>query len=351
MKTAGDHVDMQRKKLGYDFAAVGPESADHAKAWRDAMDWVRLEIDYPDLKRSFCEWAKTARDADELAHWEGLDAWQFATVGRITFCMQQGAVAPEDTSSWFEAKVSELAKLKVKIVDAEPERKLTVQQRRNIEYVDIYSRLEAVCNKFAAETAEIEPRVRKLMAAYQPNQQMLKRLYDHFKESFSDAMRDRDNPEVAKTVEPILIVVNVLALSTGNAKAVADSRGATAKSIKQASKVKYKQVDMDTAVASVSPAMIPGSNYVVLYNAKNRKVSIYAAGADGLGIKGTKITGYDEDHSYSKILRKPKQTLPTLRDATNSKRVDKIMGEYIKGKRHTVNGRMTKDTLLIKVFK
>jgi len=342
---------MQRKKLDFDFAAVGPESADHAKSWRDAMDWARIEIDYPELKRSFCDWAKTNREIDELGHWDGLDAWQYATIGRMTFCMQNGAVPTDEAMVWFENKVTELAAIKVIKQEMEPERKLSVTQRRNVEYVDIYSMLEAIATRYRDEPEMIEERARKLLTHKSPNQQMLKRLYEHFKESFGDAMRERDNPEVAKTVEPLLLVVNILALSTGNAKAVADGRGATARSIKQASKVKYKQLDMDTAVASVSPAMIPGSVYVVLYNAKNRKVSLYAASGDGLGIKGTKITGYDEDKSFSKILRKPKQTLPTLRDATSTKRVDMIMGDYIKGKRHKVNGRMNKDTLLIKVFK
>jgi len=179
---------------------------------------------------------------------------------------------------------------------------------------------------------------------------MLKKLYDHFKENFESAMREKDNPLVAETIAPILVVVNILATSTGNAKAISESRGATTKSIKQASKAKFKAVDLDTDMASISPAMIPGSLKALIYHTKSRKLSIYVAGLDGLGIKGAKITGYDDTASFSKILRKPKQILATLRDAT-SKRADIVMNDYIKGKNHPVTGRLSKDTLVLKVFK
>ena len=341
-----------RKIKGVDFSSAGPENDNHAKAWREAMDWARVEMDYNTLKQYFQVWAKMNRDTDEQSHWAALPTHHYATVGRIAFVVQHGAVMPDDVKTWFDAKVDELLRVRVSAAeDDEPERKLTTVQKRNMDYVTLYSNMEAIWRKHMGQPAEIEDAIKKLLERAHPNQQMLKRLYDHFKESFSDAMREKENELVAETIEPIVTVVNVLATSTGNARAVADSRGASRKSVKQASKAKFKTVDLNTDMASINPAMIPGSSKALVYNSKSRKVYLYVAGEGGLSIKGTKVIGYDEDKSFAKTLRNPKQTLGTLRDASTSKRVDVVMGDYIKGKKHPVNGRLNKDTLVIKVFR
>ena len=340
-----------RKMKGVDFSAAGPENDDYAKAWRDAMDWTRIEIDYVTLKQYFLIWAKLNRDLDEQGHWDALPTYHYAMIGRIAFVVQHGAVMPGNTKTWFDAKIEELLQVKVVLVDDEEQRKLTTTQKRTVEYVDLYSMLEAISYRYRDNVDEITERAKKFLARSEPNQQMLKRLYDHFKESFSDAIKEKDNPFVAARVESIITVVNILATSTGNAKAIRDSRGATTKSVKQASNVKLKTVDMDTGVASLSPAMIPGSKLAVIYNSKDRKIIIYYAKPDSvLGIKNTKVVDYDETRSFAKTLRKPDSIITPLRHAVTTRRVDVVVGD-INGKRHELNGRMTKDMLLLKVFK
>jgi hypothetical protein len=338
------------RKKGLDFSSIGPENDNHLGAWRDGMDYARVELDYNTFKNSFVAWAKINRDPDELIHWQSLPNHHYATVGRMAFLMQHGAIMPEVAESWFISKLTEMLKVEIEVEDDEEERKLTSSQRKNIEYANLFSRLDAIWYAYKDNHFEIEERTKTLLQRMSPSQPMLKRLYDHFKENFDTAMKEKDNPLVAETIAPILIVVNILATSTGNAKAISESRGATTKSVKQASKAKFKAVDLDTDMASISPAMIPGSVKALIYHTKSRKLSLYIAGPDGLGIKGTKIIGYDDATSFSKILRKPKQLLPSLRDAT-SKRADIVMNDYIKGKRHAVTGRLNKDTLVLKVFK
>jgi hypothetical protein len=350
VKQVADEVTKKRK--GPDFSNIGPESDDWLHAWRDGMDWVRVEVDYPSLKQNFLSWAKINRPLDEQLHWQSLPVHQYLTIGRMAFLAQHGAAMPDEVTTWLDNKLTELLNVEVEIVDNEDEdKKLTLAQKKVLEYATLYSNIEAVWYGNKSDPSEIESRVKNLLQKLQPNQAMLKKLYEHFKDSFDQALKEKDNPLVAETITPILTVVNILATSTGNAKAISESRGATSKHVKQASKAKFKAIDLDTDVASISPAMIPGSKKVLIYNSKSRKISIYAAGPEGLSIKGTKIIGYDDAESFSKILRKPKQYLPTLRDASTIKRADLVMGDYIKGKRHTVNGRLNKDTLVLKVFK
>jgi hypothetical protein len=340
-----------RAQKGPDFGAVGPEHDNHHRAWQDVMDWTRLEIDAAQLKQAFVEWAKVGRDPDEIAHWMGLPKWHFMTIGRMAYCMLRGATPPESTIEWLARKLQDmLVSTAPDAEEDEPERQLDAAQRRNIEYVNLYSNLESYLSRFPGDAAAIEDNAKRFLARMRPNQQMLKRLYEHFKESLGDAMACKDNPLVANTIEPIIAIVNVLATSTGNAKAIRDSRGATNKSVKQASKAKFKSVDLNTDMASLAPALIPGSKTAIVYNAKTRKVSLYRASGDGFGIKGTKLTNVDEDASYSKTLRKPKEILGQLRDATNIRRVDVVLG-YVKGKRHKASGKLNKDSLVLKVFR
>ena len=55
--------------------------------------------------------------------------------------------------------------------------------------------------------------------------------------------------------------------------------------------------------------------------------------------------------SFAKTLRKPKTVLPALRDSTTNKRVRVVLDQHVNGKSHTVNGRINKDMIIIKVFK
>ena len=341
------------RRKGFDFSHVGPENEHHARQWQDCMDLARIEIDNQSLKESFIWWAKQNRDMEEIQYFVNCPVWRFIMLGRIAFCIQHGAVMPENVEIWFHAKIAEL--LAVNDSDAttqEPERVLTLQQKRNLEYVNLYSRLEAYCTNYQANIGELETQTQQFLQRNEVSRPMLKRLYDHFKESFSDAMAERNNPYVEKTIPAILSVVNVLATITGNAKAMQPGKAMNTRSIKQASKAQYKQLDMDTAVASMSPAMIPGSKMVLLYNAKTRKLSYYTAEATAvLEIKGSKILNFDANDSYAKTLRKPKQILASLRDAVTIKRIDIVLGDYIKGKKHEVTGKLTKDTLILKVIR
>lgn len=340
------------KTKGPDYSHVTPDNANHMRAWQSCMDDARLDVDLNSLKDSFVKWAVINRPEDELAHWQALESWHYVTIGKITWAMDHGAIMPLTVHNWFDNKITELLNVVAQVDDdAEVERKVGITQRRNVDYMLLYSTIEAIWWKFKTNHEEIESRVNKLLKQSQPNQQMLKRLYDHFKGNFDDALKDRGNTFSAEKLDPLITVVNILATSTGNAKAIRDNRGASAKSVRQASKVKLKTVDMDTGVASLSPAMIPNSTIAIVYNAKDRKVMVYYAKPDSvLSIKNTKIIDYDEVRSFAKTLRKPNEVLPSLRSAVTTRRIDVIF-EDIKGKNHEVNGRMSKDMLLLKVFK
>jgi hypothetical protein len=334
------------------FANIDPIEDDYAKSWRDAMDWARMEIDHNTLKSEFIKWVN---DEETVVHLQSLPSWHFMTAGRVALLVNKGAIPPAEYTIWLQNKLGELMAI-IPTVDTTKdegaEEQLSVKKQRVLDYVSIYCFVEAILRKHRDDKETIEELVTERLRKVNPNRQLLKKLYLHFKESLADAMAERDNPLVAETVEPLIVAVNVIAGFSGNAKIAGSGAKADLKSQRAAANVNYKTIDSATNTASVSPAMIPGTSMAVIYNTKDRKAMVYVAKSDEkLSVKNSKIIGYDDATSFSKTLRKPKAILPSLRDAATTKRIQLILDQYVKGKNHTVNGRISKDMVIVKVFK
>ena len=336
-----------------DFIAIDPSMDNHANAWYDAMDWARLEVNADDLKAAFSEWAiaNDFCDADKLIK---IASWQFQTIGRIALLINRGAIPPAGSWNFFNRKLEDIRAMLPadEQVEETEDRQLTIKQKRILEYVDFYSFIDAVRVRYIDNSQQIETLITERMRAVGPNKQQLKSIYMHFKDALNDATADIDNPLVAKTIDSLVTVVNILAGFTGNAKIAGMKNKLTVKEQKAADAVAVKTADAETNIVSMKPAMIVGASLAVVYNTKNRKVMFYTAQADTtLNLKGSKIIGFDENASFAKTLRKPKTVLPALRDSTTNKRVRVVLDQHVNGKSHTVNGRINKDMIIIKVFK
>lgn len=123
-------------------------------------------------------------------------------------------------------------------------------------------------------------------------------------------------------------------------------------------KLKYKQSDEKYGLASVPAVKIPKCEVLAIFNTKTRKFGIYHAkvidpqklqrAGTGLNVKGTTITGYDEQKSLQKTIRKPDEMLPELRKATKPKTIKLFEG--LKTTDTKMNGRINADTILLAVF-
>lgn len=117
---------------------------------------------------------------------------------------------------------------------------------------------------------------------------------------------------------------------------------------KLVAKLKYAKEDKALKVVSINPADIIGSSELWVYNNKTRKLGKYVAAAyHTLSIKGTSITGYDEDKSVSKTLRKPDEQLKEFAKA--GKVALRTFIKDIKAVETKLNGRIGTDTLLLRV--
>lgn len=343
------------RDFGVDFSEISAANENHSKSWQYGMDTARLEFDSATLKREFMLWADV-NNLENSEHFATLPDWRFVTLGRMAWLMNNGAEIPAESSEFFLTQIQKLRALQPEIAVVKEDSTsipMTNDARKVIQYVNLYSYIDAVRVKYSNDTDKIEELVHKRIKDAEPPMALLRKVYNHFKETLDESINERENKLVADTIEPLVTVVNILAACTGNAKALAAvKKKVSAKSAKAASKAKVKIVDADTNIVGLSPVLIVGNSAALVYNTKNRKAMLYIAkSGETLAIKGTYITGFDENKSFGKTLRKPKEHFSKMLSNTNTKRLQQVLGEFIKGKRHELNGKLNTDTLIIKVFK
>lgn len=115
----------------------------------------------------------------------------------------------------------------------------------------------------------------------------------------------------------------------------------------QVKKLKYKESDDDYGIQSVSPLNVPGSRMILTFNTKNRKLGVYVAD-NPIDVKGTTLKGWNEEKSFSLTIRKPDDIIPILLKKTERQFTKAI--DELKTKRGNVNGRINKDTILLRTL-
>jgi hypothetical protein len=113
-------------------------------------------------------------------------------------------------------------------------------------------------------------------------------------------------------------------------------------------KLKYAKTDEQLKLVSINPTEIIGVKELWVYNIKSRKIGKYVANEYlELGVKGTSITGFNENLSVQKTLRKPEEQLKEFKAAGKvqlRKFLDDIRAVDIK-----LNGRINEDIILLRI--
>ena len=100
-------------------------------------------------------------------------------------------------------------------------------------------------------------------------------------------------------------------------------------------------------IASFTPVDILGSTEVWIYDTKRKRLGVYMSKeAGGLGVKGTSITGYDDDLSYEKTLRKHEEQLKGFTKLSRNAIAPYV--DKIRGKKMKVKTRINPHMLLLK---
>lgn len=120
---------------------------------------------------------------------------------------------------------------------------------------------------------------------------------------------------------------------------------------KVVAKLKYQKEFKELALKSADPTTILTAQELWVYNTKTRKLGIYIADqyAGTLTVKNSSIMGFDANASVQKTLRKPKDQLKEF--TANGKPAAKKWFKGIKSTEIKLNGRISTDIILLKVYK
>ena len=115
-------------------------------------------------------------------------------------------------------------------------------------------------------------------------------------------------------------------------------------------KLNYCKEDNNYKLQSIAPKEIIRASQLWIFNTKNRKLGVYhAQDSEGLSVKGSTITNFDEEKSVMKTLRKPDEIIPTV--YKSGKVALRKLLEDIRSVEMSLTGRINKDIILLRVIK
>lgn len=199
----------------------------------------------------------------------------------------------------------------------------------------------------------------KYLLEKNPSDKFIKELIQYYKPLLKEIEKEKDlNLSVAQRRSYINFVSKLISDSelylSNHKKEKKLTRKPRKKKIKSAdqltSKVQFKVSDPSLKITSVSPTTIVGAQYVWLFNTKyGRMTYLVAPDNQALTIKGTTVQNFDENKSLTKKIRKPEKNLSELLNMGKIAMVKSFVN--LKTKAISANGRLNKDTVILKASK
>lgn len=356
------------------------------KAFREAMNYYRLEHSGKDLKPQIIKWmAANSYDKEVIAQFKKTkDTRCGVTMGAIASCLLKGMPAVRedfnngrDTSEWLKNEILRIindgrddidedgiaAANASKPTVAQP----SIQDRIRDAAFKMIDELEEAYHSYQLDPETFDPKAFKVVnllrnkEAKATHARIIKEYYSRDladlrelasgtkDEQLREGYSHRPRKHIKKLIEFLTEVESACDMLQEEAKVTRKPRvKRPTDKAKLVSKLKYKKQDDALKLVSINPVEIIGAKELWVYNTKIRKIGKYiAAEFSDLGIKGTTITGFDENRSVHKTLRKPIEQLKTFKEAGKialRKFLDEINSVDTK-----MNGRISEDIILLKV--
>ena len=353
------------------------------KHFRVSMEWYRLESGGKELKPKVINWMSGNGYTKEQikAFKDTKDNRCGTTMGAIAANLLRGMPAVRsdfnegrNTAEWLNKAVkavieegkndeveSENTITEVKII-AQP----TIQERVKEAAMKMTVEIEDAIESFQTNPETFDPKAFKLLNLLRGRQvkaahaRIIKELYSRNYNELVEAASTKDEQlkeayahlskanlkKITLFYNEILSACDMLAQEAKvNKKPRAQKPTDKSKIV---AKMKYLKQDDKLKIVSINPQDIIGAKELWVFNVKTRKLGKYVTTEfSELNIKGTTITGFNENTSVQKTLRKPEEQLKEFKTAGKvvlRKFLDDIKAVDIK-----LNGRINEDTVLLKV--
>ncbi len=353
--------------------------------FRKAMDHYRFESGVKDLKVKVVEWMHNQGydKADIRAIRKTKDRYFNGTMVGVAACLVKGM--PEihaefnngrDTGAWLRAEIDKVMQLGADDLeddeDAPKEEKPAVyvpsiQERVRDAAYAMTEEIEEAFESFQKDPENFDPKAFKMLnllkgkGAKAAHARIIRDFYGRdlaellelasgeADEQLREGYKHRSRKQIKNLIAFLQEIESACNMLMQEAKVNKKPRKTKAVSKdKLVAKLKYKKTDEALKLVSVNPADIIGMKELWVYNTKTRKLGKYVASEfNDLGVKGTTITGFDENKSVQKTLRKPADQLKEFKAA--GKVVLRKFLEEINAVDTKMNGRINEETVLLKV--
>jgi hypothetical protein len=353
---------------------------DYERLFWEAEFYIHYEIADKVMAREFVKYAAKHFDKKGAALLRKLPDWQFGNVGKWTYIANKGGVLDEARVKVVEAKYHELlikaqTASDVEEVELEQIRErpkapvISIQQRMKEQVSDMLGEWEHFLdlmldgqitvdkfdpyNKMLGHEVEIKAAHAKIIRdQYASNHDEAREVAAWKDPDIQEAYAHLDTPRKRKAFleffEKIATACDTI-INTSKATRKTRVKKAPSKE-KLVAKIKYKESDSNTGLASMNPLGILESSMLWVFNTRNRKLGVYVADEQTgpLSVKGTAIVGYDPVKSVQKTVRKPEELLKGANKLARTK-MQKMYSE-IRATETQLNGRLNEHTILIRTF-
>ena len=352
--------------------------------FRMSMDYYRLEHSGKDLKPKVINWmSANGYTKDQIKTFKDTkDNRCGTTMGAIAANLLKG-MPPiradfnegRNTAQWLGAAISKVVEegkfdevegedgvVEVKPTAAQP----SIQERLREAAARMTEEIEDALESFGQDPEAFDPKAFKLLNLLRGKQakaahaRVIKDFYNRQHdelveagqgkcEQLKEAYSHLSKANMKKITQFYSEILSACDMLMQEAKVNRAPRKTKAKPVEKIiGKMKFLKQDDKLKLVSINPADIIGAKELWVFNIKTRKIGKYVAAEYlELSVKGTSITGFDENGSVQKTLRKPEEQLKEFK-AAGKVQLRKFL-EDIKAVDIKLNGRINEDTILLKV--
>jgi hypothetical protein len=355
--------------------------------FQGAMRYYRMESSGKELKPKVIDWmGRNGYDRDAIKDFKDTrDGRCQLTVGAIAACLIKGMpeVHPEfndgrSTAAWLRAEIA-------KIVDdgkwdEAPEEEVKVaktvapvfniQDRIREQAGEMSEEIDAAIDAWITDPDAFDPKAFKIVNLLKGKgakaaqaryirgfftkglEELQELASGQADEQLKEAYKHNSRKNVNKLIEFYNSVMSACEQIAAEAKVLKKPRAAKVKPAEElVKKLKFMLSETKLGITSTPPATIIGSQGVVVYNTKTRKIGYYIAKSTaGLSVKNSSITEFT-DKSTQKTLRKPPEQIKEFKEQNTQKRFETWYAKNVKTTETPLNGRFSEDTIILKVYK
>ena len=334
-----------------------------------AYNWFNYFYTSDDAKTFTISYLKSIKyDKHIIEKLGAVKSVELHNIGWNCRLLASGSTLPEGTWETIEGRLLFLSSKVLDVSETEEDQPQTkvvsIQDRINQRASDLIGELEEQTDVFFTEGV-IQFDIKKWSLEKGIKPQIAKRITEHFRPQYNEiteALKGEDPDLVeaySKWRKPVLKILalflkKIIDHLDDTAAAHVATRKPRKKKVKPphvlVAKMKYRPDWADLNITSIDPKGIIGASQLWVVNAKTRNLSVYhSVDPDGLSVRGSTITGYDEVSSITKKLRKPREVLPQV---LNEGKVGlRSIMKDLTTTEAKANGRINADTILLRVLK